>query len=78
MTLVERKEFSVGGVQPGDGLYTQKPEIACRMKGLQIANGDSPHSTSSNPSPERIDKMFRGESPLVDENSGFDRISYGS
>jgi hypothetical protein len=78
VTLPERSKGAVDGVQPAEGLWRQKSEIAYKMKGLQSVNGDSPRSTSSNPSPERIDEMFRGESPLVDENSGFDRISYGS
>jgi hypothetical protein len=41
-------------------------------------SGNSPCSTSSNPSPERIDEMSRGESPLVDENSRYGKISHCS
>jgi hypothetical protein len=60
------------------GLRRAKPGIKVSRKHRQNENGNSPRSTSSNPSPERIDEMFRGESPLVDEHSDFKEISYGS
>jgi hypothetical protein len=37
----------------------------------QTTNGDSPGSTSSNPSPERIDEALCGESPLEKSIAGF-------
>jgi hypothetical protein len=34
------------------------------LMSAETTNGDSPRCTSSNPSPERIDEAFCGESPL--------------
>jgi hypothetical protein len=69
--------MKVKGCNPGSfGPY--KPENDVSRKGRQKKNGNSPRATSSNPSPERSDEMSRGESPLVDEHSGFKKISYGS
>lgn len=41
------------------------PAVETCANRLQSTNGDSPRSPSSIPSPERIHKRLRGESPLV-------------
>ena len=49
-----------------------------KLRITQSKSGNSPCSTSSSPSPERIDEMSRGESPLDDENNRSGEISHCS
>ena len=55
-------------------------EIFCswRKTGRQTADGETPRSLSSSPSPERIDEKVGGESPLIDEHTGSGGIRYSA
>jgi hypothetical protein len=54
---------------PGIGSRVPFESLSAVKGDYQSKSGNSPCSTSSSPSPERIDEMSRGESPLEDENS---------
>jgi hypothetical protein len=75
--IAERGKESVRGIQSPGRSRRAKPKVRT-VEDYQSTNGDSPCHISSNPSPERIDEMFRGESPLVDENSRFEKINHCS
>jgi hypothetical protein len=47
-----------------NSLISSTREVAIVDCKIEKKNGDSPWSTASIPSPERIDAVFRGESPL--------------
>jgi hypothetical protein len=56
MEIDRRFSGSIGEIQPPSGISRAKPEIKDRQKHRENTNGNSPRSTSSNPSPERIDE----------------------
>jgi hypothetical protein len=79
MEIPQRAEELIGEIQPAGGIGSSKPGINCRIlrcyKELTATLLVPLHRI---PPPKESMKMFRGESPLEDENSGSVENSYGS
>ena len=74
----QRSSGSISGIQPPGGLRRAKPEIMTTEIIPKIRTATLLVPLHRIPPPKESMKMFRGESPPVDEHSGFEEISYGS